>query len=79
MRNSSRKSNLIALLSLMNSRQRVRPMAEDDYRWLVSGIKYLFEVDAETPAQRRRLMALRKHVSERVSEALDWQPRKPRV
>ena len=54
-------------------------MAEDDFRWLVSGIKYLFEVDAETPARRRRLIALRKHVAERVSEALDWQPRKPRV
>ena len=79
MRNSSCKPNLIALLSMVNSKQRVRPMTEDDYRWLVSGIKYLFEVDAETPARRRRLIALRKHVSERVSEALDWQRPKPRV
>jgi hypothetical protein len=64
---------------MTESKQRVRPITEDDHRWLVSGIKYLFAVDAETPDRRRRLMALRKHVSERVSEALDWQSPKPRV
>jgi hypothetical protein len=45
--------------------RRLRPLGDDNYRWLVSGIKYLLEVDAQAPGDRRRLVALRRRVSRR--------------
>jgi hypothetical protein len=69
---------MIALLSVRTATRRLLPsMTEDDYRWLVSGIEYLFAIDAKSPAERGRLVALRRRVLERAQKALAREPGRP--
>ena len=41
---------------------------EDDLGWATSGIDYLFEVDAKTPAARTELEGLQRRVSKRIQK-----------
>lgn len=72
-RNKQGNPNVIVLLSMSHT-EGLRPLAEDDYRWLISGMRYLFEVDAQTPVQRSRLASLRWHVQQRVNDTDDRRP-----
>ena len=47
---------------------------EDDLGWATSGIDYLFEVDAKTPADRTRLEGLQRRVSKRIQKPLPEMP-----
>ena len=69
--------NMIVCLSMQKATSIVfpRPAGEDDLGWASSGIDYLFEVDAKTPAARNKLEGLRRRVSERIRRAAAWLPR----
>lgn len=50
------------------------PISEDDFRWLTSGIRYLFEIDAKTSRDRDRLENLLQRVDARMRQAIGWHP-----
>lgn len=47
---------------------------EDDLSWATSGIDYLFEVDAKTPAARTELEGLQRRVSKRIQKPMPGLP-----
>jgi hypothetical protein len=47
---------------------------EDDLGWASSGIDYLFEVDAKTPAARTKLEGLQRRVSKRIQKPASGLP-----
>ncbi|HEY8736061.1 MAG TPA: hypothetical protein VIO62_03355 [Candidatus Dormibacteraeota bacterium] len=47
---------------------------EDDLGWASSGIDYLFEVDAKTPADRIKLEDLQRRVSKRSQKPMPGLP-----